>query len=33
MTANTILMTYQLTGDLHTGPLDMSQGCDDNNYY
>ena len=33
MTANTILMTYQLTGSLYTDPWDMPPGCDDNNYY
>ena len=33
MTTNTILMTYQLTGDLYTGPGDMPLECDNNNYY
>ena len=33
MTTNTILMSYQLTGGLYTGPWDMPTGCDDNNYY
>ena len=33
MTPSTILMTYQLTGGLHSDPWDVSLECDNNNYY
>ena len=33
MTANTILVAYQLTAGLYTGLSDMLPGCDTNNYY
>ena len=33
MAANTILMTYQFTEGLYTGPCYMPLECGNNNYY